>query len=123
MAEDNDDPKHKIGYKKPPLTTRFKPGQSGNPKGRPKKEPKTVETEEAMIERILAEKLTLANGKQMIFQEALLRKALNKAAEKGNLKLLRDLMKISSSSEADTTDYRAEDRVPARGVAGFHSHR
>lgn len=25
-----------VGYKRPPLATRFKPGQSGNPKGRPK---------------------------------------------------------------------------------------
>lgn len=25
-----------VGYKKPPAQTRFKPGQSGNPKGRPK---------------------------------------------------------------------------------------
>jgi len=37
------DPKHRddgadyeIGYGKPPVRTRFKPGQSGNPKGRPK---------------------------------------------------------------------------------------
>lgn len=26
----------KVGYKNPPMDTRFKPGQSGNPKGRPK---------------------------------------------------------------------------------------
>ena len=25
-----------IGYKKPPLHTQYKPGQTGNPKGRPK---------------------------------------------------------------------------------------
>ena len=26
----------KIGYRKPPTKTRFKPGQSGNPNGRPR---------------------------------------------------------------------------------------
>ena len=26
----------KVGYRKPPAKTRFKPGQSGNPSGRPK---------------------------------------------------------------------------------------
>jgi hypothetical protein len=26
----------KVGYRKPPVKTRFKPGQSGNPNGRPK---------------------------------------------------------------------------------------
>ena len=29
-------PKYPIGYRKPPIETRFKPGTSGNPKGRPK---------------------------------------------------------------------------------------
>jgi Family of unknown function (DUF5681) len=33
MSEGKDYP---VGYKKPPPATRFKPGQSGNPKGRPK---------------------------------------------------------------------------------------
>jgi hypothetical protein len=27
---------YQVGYRKPPQATRFKPGQSGNPKGRPK---------------------------------------------------------------------------------------
>jgi len=29
-------PSHKVGYGNPPLKSRFKPGVSGNPKGRPK---------------------------------------------------------------------------------------
>jgi len=31
-----DESQHKAGYKRPPLYMRFKPGQSGNPKGRPR---------------------------------------------------------------------------------------
>src|SRR4051812_35212014 len=34
MARTNGD--YKVGYGKPPKGTQFKPGQSGNPKGRPK---------------------------------------------------------------------------------------
>jgi hypothetical protein len=30
----DDDPR--VGYGRPPLATRFRPGQSGNPRGRPK---------------------------------------------------------------------------------------
>ena len=30
------DDDYAVGYKKPPLHTRFKKGQSGNPRGRPK---------------------------------------------------------------------------------------
>ena len=33
---DDDQPDYKVGYKKPPLHTRFQKGQSGNPRGRPK---------------------------------------------------------------------------------------
>jgi uncharacterized protein (UPF0216 family) len=33
---DDDKPDYKVGYKKPPLHTRFHKGQSGNPRGRPR---------------------------------------------------------------------------------------
>jgi uncharacterized membrane protein len=39
MTDKHDDESHeddKVGYKKPPKKHKFKPGQSGNPKGRPK---------------------------------------------------------------------------------------
>ena len=39
MADDDkadDKPDYKVGYKKPPLHTRFRKGQSGNPRGRPR---------------------------------------------------------------------------------------
>ena len=34
MSEDKDD--NRVGYRRPPVNTRFQPGQTGNPKGRPK---------------------------------------------------------------------------------------
>jgi hypothetical protein len=34
---------YNVGYGKPPTDTRFKPGQSGNPRGRPKKNPSVAE--------------------------------------------------------------------------------
>ena len=48
---------YEIGYKKPPKHTQFKPGQSGNPKGRPPK-PQTIE--EAAIQ-ILKQKIKIKN--------------------------------------------------------------
>jgi hypothetical protein len=49
-SKDQNDPGNKVdpdkpyvvGNKKPPLHTRFKPGQSGNPRGRPKGRPKDL---------------------------------------------------------------------------------
>lgn len=46
MPLDGDD--YKVGYGKPPVETQFKPGQSGNPSGRPKRKRYTrVEYEDA----------------------------------------------------------------------------
>ena len=37
-------PDYAVGYGKPPQHSRFKPGRSGNPKGRPKGQPTASET-------------------------------------------------------------------------------
>lgn len=37
MTSDADDPDYKVGYGNPPKGPQYKPGQSGNPSGRPKK--------------------------------------------------------------------------------------
>jgi hypothetical protein len=47
--------KNRVGYGRPPHASRFKPGISGNPKGRPKKEPHAASdiiesTMESMVE-------------------------------------------------------------------------
>ncbi|MEW9834254.1 DUF5681 domain-containing protein [Mesorhizobium marinum] len=52
------DPAYEIGYGKPPATTRFKPGQSGNPRGRPKgssNRPKPPARNEERMKSILLE--------------------------------------------------------------------
>ena len=48
------------GYRRPPMHTRFKPGQSGNPKGRPKgsRGLKTV------VQQVLAETVTIREGEK-----------------------------------------------------------
>lgn len=49
-----------VGYKGPPLHTRFKPGQSGNPKGRPAG-PRNHKT---TIERVMNEKVSVREGEK-----------------------------------------------------------
>lgn len=44
-----------IGYRRPPVATQFKKGQSGNPTGRPR----TAKGERAIAERVLGEKQRL----------------------------------------------------------------
>jgi hypothetical protein len=49
---------YQVGYKRPPRQTRFKPGQSGNPKGRPKGTPNHSNT----VNRVMNEKISVREG-------------------------------------------------------------
>lgn len=67
-----------VGYKKPPAHKRFKKGQSGNPKGRPKNS-KNIRN---MLRDILNETIPVTENGQsrlMTKREALLRKVVNGA--------------------------------------------
>jgi uncharacterized protein DUF5681 len=47
-----------VGYGKPPVHTRFKPGQSGNPKGR-RKGQRNVHT---VVDEVLSQRITIREG-------------------------------------------------------------
>lgn len=81
---------YETGYMKPPKSSRFKPGQSGNPKGRPRGSKNTY----AVLEDILNEKVQITkNGKPLKISKklAMLLQAVNKATQ-GNLKALQILL-------------------------------
>jgi len=61
-----------VGYKRPPLHTRFQPGKSGNPSGRTKGSPNL----KTLFEQILKEQISLREGsvtKKITKAEAILR--------------------------------------------------
>ena len=85
-----------IGYKKPPKSSQFKKGQSGNPKGRPKKS----KNANKMMHDILNEEMQFTeNGEQ-------------KTASK------REVIARTQSAKAVNGDHRATDRV--FGMDGAH---
>jgi hypothetical protein len=92
MSED-DQPSRPVGYKSPPAATRFKPGQSGNRRGRPR----TVPSVRQMIEQELLTKFVIQeNGerKKVSKLTSSIKHGVN-AAAKGDAKgirLLRDLV-------------------------------
>ncbi|MEM1288592.1 MAG: DUF5681 domain-containing protein [Pseudomonadota bacterium] len=88
MAEEEYD----VGYKKPPKHTQFKPGQSGNPKGR-QKGARGLKTD---LREELNERITITeNGKAVkLTKQQVMMKQLSQQAMKGNIRaiaLLTDL--------------------------------
>ena len=76
MASDDE---REVGYGKPPRASRFKPGQSGNPKGRPKKVSGGLADHlRAAVNQTLEVKVGGVR-KKMTFQEAIAMKLANDA--------------------------------------------
>jgi hypothetical protein len=94
-----------VGYGRPPEHTQFKPGQSGNPKGRPRG---TVNMA-TVLERTLREKVdTIEHGRRKTISkfEAALKQLANKAAS-GDLSALRLLSALVASAEERTNEATA----------------
>jgi Family of unknown function (DUF5681) len=66
-------PDYQVGYKKPPLKTQFATGQSGNPRGRPKR------SDSVSIKELLNGEQRGRNGEVISRREALVIKLLNDA--------------------------------------------
>lgn len=79
------------GYKNPPVHSRFKPGQSGNPKGRPGKPQLPIGS---YVAELLSQKTYInENGKirRITYEEKLLRGIIKRLAE-GDDTAIDDLM-------------------------------
>src|SRR5688500_18942186 len=87
-----------VGYGKPPAEHRFKPGQSGNRRGRPKKaQPKADESNADILKRLDEEKIKVG-GKMMTRREARLR-VLDARALRGELRAIQMLEKMREDAE------------------------
>ena len=98
-----------VGYGKPPEATRFKKGQSGNPKGR-RKGSLNVAT---VFAQTLREKVIVnENGQRRTITklEAAIKQLVNKAAS-GDLRALQLLVNLSR--EAETREGLAQPNSPA----------
>lgn len=85
-------PEYKVGYKRPPEQTRFKPGQSGNKRGRPRRKESFAD----LLQKILFRTVTLKeNGepRRMLVMEVIANDVIRKAAH-GDAKARRDLLEL-----------------------------
>lgn len=83
---------YQVGYGKPPRERRFKPGQSGNPRGRPKKCPTLLELFAHELKR---PRTIVEDGQRLRIQtDKILVKRIVDLALKGNLWALRATMAL-----------------------------
>ena len=104
MAESGEPP-YDVGYAKPPSRTRFKPGQSGNPRGRPRGAKNFV----TAIEGELRARVTVTeNGrrKRVTKREVIAKRLVNCAAE-GDLRAIPLLL----------NEARGFENLPVGGIA------
>ena len=83
---------YQVGYGKPPRHSRFRKGQSGNPKGRPK----ASESFGRLARRTFNERITIReNGERRTITklQAALKQLANKAAA-GDPRAIRDVLKL-----------------------------
>ena len=93
-----------VGYKCPPLSTRFKPGHSGNPSGRPKK-PKSLKAE--LIEELAEFTNVSEDGHPLqVSKSRAIAKSLVRAAVDGNMRATTALLSLFARDplDADQTD-------------------
>jgi Family of unknown function (DUF5681) len=93
--------KYSVGYGIPPEASRFKPGESGNPRGRPKQST-SLHTQ---ITKILGRKIAVTEkgvARKMTMQEVMLTSVAANAA-KGDLKAVGFLVRLLQLYENDTS--------------------
>lgn len=100
--DEKNDTKYTVGYGKPPRHSQFKPGQSGNAKGRPKK----AKTVDDVLYEEFNRFVTITEGHQrrrLSKLRVVVRQNINKAAS-GDIKAAAMLLKLLGSHKSDGGD-------------------
>jgi hypothetical protein len=119
---------YEVGYGKPPKSTQFRKGTSGNPSGRPKGSLNLA----AVLDRMLRERVTFdQNGRRKTItkMEAALRQLVNRAIS-GDLLATRLLIGLDASVDQGPRDGAAESpsqneadqKVMAEIIKRFEQH-
>ena len=103
MPKRKSDPAYAVGYRRPPKSTRFRPGASGNPKGRPKGSRPVG----ALLQEIIQQKIAVTeNGRtrRLPVIEIALRRLANEAmrGDQPSIKFLLSLLEHYGDSSQTT---------------------
>ena len=103
-----------VGYARPPTSSQFEPGQSGNPKGRPKGARNASSMARAALERQINVKVKGAWRKMTVRKAAYLR--LAERAVAGDAKALDYLLSLESEEHPPGPDQAETERSAAKDL-------
>ena len=114
------DEEYDVGYGKPPKEHRFKPGSSGNPKGRPR----GAKNMTTLAREIGSEKVTVTEGgkRRRVPKSVAMVMALFQKAMKGDvraIKLLREIYGVNEREQDQANPSGALDRVDQEIIERF----
>jgi len=114
---DETPPAEKIGYRRPPVAHRWKPGQSGNPHGRPRRRSEISAT--AALERALRGRVEVevdGRRRRLKLAEALIQGMVREALA-GDMVARRELLKADAELEKVRAARREADRKHREALA------
>jgi hypothetical protein len=94
-----------IGYGRPPREHRFKPGQSGNPKGRPKGR----KSEDQILQELFSRMMTIREGdrvRKISLREVIYHGIAEKAVKKKDLKAAAFLFDRAALAKLNQSEHR-----------------
>jgi len=124
MSKDDHDQQsgdYKVGYGKPPQHTRFKPGVSGNPKGRPKQ----TKDLEKLFDRELSKLVRINDGgeSRTISKREAVVKTIVHASLQGNIRSQQLLVKLAGKSlDLEQFEVDAGDREALQAFLDVHEN-
>ena len=101
-GDENENKDYEVGFGKTPKASRFKPGQSGNPKGRPKASNNFTTDLQSLLAAPVKVK---RDGKLQIVssQKAVLLRLVDKALAKGDFRALKKLLELAQTFNDDVS--------------------
>ena len=107
--------RYAVGYGRPPTSSQFQPGQSGNPQGRPKGVHNASSMARDALERTINVKVKRAWRKMTVRKAAYLR--LAERAVAGDAKALDYLLSLESEEHPPGSDQAETERSAAKDLA------
>lgn len=93
------DNESKVGYRRPPKASQFKPGESGNPKGRPKGSHSILSAIKAELDSSV--EITVGGEPKKMTKRQAIAKAVVHKGIKGDTRALAEIIKLEEKSQSN----------------------